>query len=81
MLPDDAILATNTSSISITRLATATSHPRRFIGMHFFNPVPLMKLVEVIVGMDTDEATLTKTIALAEAVGKTPLPGSSPTGC
>ncbi|MHC4233889.1 MAG: 3-hydroxyacyl-CoA dehydrogenase family protein [Planctomycetota bacterium] len=73
MLPDDAILATNTSSISITRLATATSHPRRFIGMHFFNPVPLMKLVEVIVGMDTDEATLTKTIALAEAVGKTPL--------
>ena len=73
MLPDDAILASNTSSISITRLATATSKPHRFIGMHFFNPVPLMKLVEVIVGMDTDEATLNKTVALAEAVGKTPL--------
>ena len=73
LLPDDAILASNTSSISITRLATATAKPNRFIGMHFFNPVPLMKLVEVIMGLDTDEATLTKTIALAEAVGKTPL--------
>jgi len=73
VLPDDAILASNTSSISITRLATATSNPNRFIGMHFFNPVPLMKLVEVIVGLDTDQATLLKTVALAEAVGKTPL--------
>ena len=73
VLPDDAVLATNTSSISITRLATVTSKPNRFIGMHFFNPVPLMKLVEVIMGLDTDEATLNKTIALAEAVGKTPL--------
>ena len=73
LLPDDAVLASNTSSISITRLATATSKPNRFIGMHFFNPVPLMKLVEVIVGLDTDEATLNKTVALAEAVGKTPL--------
>ena len=73
LLEDDAVLASNTSSISITRLATATARPNRFIGMHFFNPVPLMKLVEVIVGMDTDQATLDKTIALAEAVGKTPL--------
>ncbi len=73
ILPNDGILASNTSSISITRLATATSKPNRFIGMHFFNPVPLMKLVEVIVGMDTDDATLDRTIALATAVGKTPL--------
>lgn len=73
LLPDDAILASNTSSISITRLAAGTSNPQRFIGMHFFNPVPLMKLVEVIVGLDTSEATLERTIALAKAVGKTPL--------
>jgi 3-hydroxybutyryl-CoA dehydrogenase len=73
LLPDDAILASNTSSISITRLAAGISNPQRFIGMHFFNPVPLMKLVEVIVGLDTSEATLERTIALAKAVGKTPL--------
>jgi len=72
-LDDGAVLASNTSSISITKLAAATSKPNRFIGMHFFNPVPIMKLVEVIVGMDTDQATLNKTLALAEAVGKTPL--------
>ena len=73
LLPDDAILASNTSSISITRLAAGTSNQQRFIGMHFFNPVPLMKLVEVIVGLDTSEATLERTIALTQAVGKTPL--------
>jgi len=72
-LPADGVLASNTSSISITRLATAASRPDRFIGMHFFNPVPLMKLVEVIVGLETDEAVVAKTFALAEAVGKTPL--------
>ena len=73
LLPIEAILASNTSSISITKLAAATAHPSRFIGMHFFNPVPLMKLVEVIVGLDTDAATLERTEALARAVGKTPL--------
>lgn len=73
LLPEEAILASNTSSISITKLAAATAHPSRFIGMHFFNPVPLMKLVEVIVGLDTDPATLERTEALARAVGKTPL--------
>ncbi len=72
-LPTEAILASNTSSISITKLAATTAHPHRFIGMHFFNPVPLMKLVEVIVGLDTDQATLERTEALAQAVGKTPL--------
>ncbi|MFQ5492348.1 MAG: 3-hydroxyacyl-CoA dehydrogenase family protein [Phycisphaerae bacterium] len=70
---DAGILASNTSSISITRLAAATGRPGRFIGMHFFNPVPLMKLVEVIVGLETDPATLDQTLALARAVGKTPL--------
>jgi 3-hydroxybutyryl-CoA dehydrogenase len=69
----DGILATNTSSISITRLATATNMPDRFIGMHFFNPVPLMQLVEVVCGLQTSEETAARTIALAESVGKTPI--------
>lgn len=73
LLPDDAILASNTSSISITQLASVTKNPQRFIGMHFFNPVPVMKLVEVVVGMDTSEETYTKTAEFAKAVGKTPL--------
>ena len=73
LLPDDAILASNTSSISITQLASVTKHPQRFIGMHFFNPVPVMKLVEVVVGMDTSEETYSKTAEIAKAIGKTPL--------
>ena len=56
-LPEDALIATNTSSISITRLAAVTDRPERFIGMHFMNPVPAMKLVELIRGIATDEAT------------------------
>ena len=71
--PKHTILATNTSCLSFTGMAMATSRPDKVLGLHFFNPVPLMKLVEVIVGLDTDEATLNKTVALAEAVGKTPL--------
>ena len=67
----DAILASNTSSISITRLAAATSRPDRFIGMHFMNPVPVMKLVEVIRGLATSDATYDATRELAEAMGKT----------
>jgi len=70
-LTDDGILATNTSSISITQLAAATKAPERFIGMHFFNPVPLMKLVEVVKGLQTSEDTVRKTIGYAESVGKT----------
>lgn len=66
----DAIFASNTSSISITRLAAATDRPQRFIGMHFMNPVPLMKLVEVIPGLQTDEATVAATVGLAERMGK-----------
>ena len=67
----DAILASNTSSISITRLAAATKRPDRFIGMHFMNPVPVMKLVELIRGMATSDATWAATKGLAEKMGKT----------
>lgn len=70
---DDGILATNTSSISITQLAAATDHPDRFIGMHFFNPVAVMKLVEVVRGLQTSDETVHRTVALAESVGKTPI--------
>jgi len=69
----DVILATNTSSISITRLAAATSRPGKFIGMHFFNPVPMMTLVELIRGHLTEDATVAATEALAKALGKTPI--------
>ena len=67
------ILASNTSSISITRLAAATSRPERFIGMHFMNPVPVMGLVEVIRGIATSDETTEAVLALATAMGKTPL--------
>jgi len=70
-LKPSAILATNTSSIPITRLAAATDRPARFIGMHFMNPVPVMKLVEVIRGIATDEPTYQATEALARRMGKT----------
>ena len=73
-LPADAIPASNTSSISITKLAAATGRPSKFIGMHFFNPVPLMSLVEVIRGLQTDDATLASVEALAKQMGKNPLP-------
>lgn len=70
-LPPGAILASNTSSISITRLAAATKRPSLVVGMHFMNPVPLMKLVEVVRGVQTSEETYTATRALAEKLGKT----------
>lgn len=73
LLADDAIRASNTSSISITELAAVTKNPTLFIGMHFFNPVPVMKLVEIVMGLETSNATYDKVHALAEAVGKTPL--------
>ncbi|MBJ94159.1 MAG: 3-hydroxybutyryl-CoA dehydrogenase [Rickettsiales bacterium] len=65
------ILASNTSSISITKIAAATERPEEFIGMHFMNPVPVMKLVEVISGLQTSAATLATTVAVAESMGKT----------
>ena len=69
----EVILASNTSSISITQLAAATSRADKFIGMHFFNPVPLMALVELIRGLQTSDATHTEVKALAEKLGKTPI--------
>jgi 3-hydroxybutyryl-CoA dehydrogenase len=69
----EVILASNTSSISITKLAAQTSRPDRVIGMHFFNPVPVMKLVEVIRGLATAQATYDAVKALAEKLGKTPV--------
>jgi 3-hydroxybutyryl-CoA dehydrogenase len=69
----EAILASNTSSISITRLAAATQRPDRFVGLHFFNPVPVMKLVEVVPGLQTSPETVDKAIALAASAGKTPV--------
>ena len=71
VVPDHAILATNTSSISVTRLASVTDRPERFIGLHFMNPVPLMKLVEIIRGLATDQATYDAAIGVAERLGKT----------
>jgi 3-hydroxybutyryl-CoA dehydrogenase len=68
-----AILATNTSSLPITQIAAATKRPDRIIGMHFMNPVPVMKLVEVIRGLQTSDATAAETKALAESMGKTPV--------
>jgi len=73
LVAEDGILATNTSSISITQLAAGTAHPDRFIGMHFFNPVPVMKLVEVVRGLQTSDDTVNRTVALAESVGKVPV--------
>lgn len=69
----DAILASNTSSMSITLLASLTGRPEKFIGMHFFNPVPMMSLVEVIRGHTTDNATTSEVMAEAKALGKTPV--------
>ena len=69
----EVIIASNTSSISITKLAAATSRADRFIGMHFFNPVPMMALVEIIRGLQTSDATHDAVHALAQALGKTPI--------
>lgn len=70
-LRPEAILASNTSSISITRLGSSTDRPERFIGLHFMNPVPMMKLVEVIRGLATDDATYQAAISITKAMGKT----------
>jgi len=70
-LSDTTLLASNTSSISITRLASATDRPERFIGLHFMNPVPLMKLVEIIRGIATDAGTYEVAVAFAKSLGKT----------
>jgi 3-hydroxybutyryl-CoA dehydrogenase len=69
----EAILASNTSSIPITRMAATTKRPDRFIGMHFFNPVPVMPLVELTRGRDTSDATLATTLELSRSLNKTPI--------
>jgi len=71
IVADDCIIATNTSSLSVTRLASLVSHPGRFVGMHFFNPVPAMRLVEVVAGLRTLDITLAKVHEFAERLGKT----------
>ncbi|KAJ1997532.1 hypothetical protein GGI04_005364 [Coemansia thaxteri] len=71
LLPAETILATNTSSISITKIASASQKPENVIGMHFMNPVPVMRLVEIIPGLQTSQATLDTTVALAQKMGKT----------
>jgi 3-hydroxybutyryl-CoA dehydrogenase len=72
MLPEEAVLASNTSSIPITSLAAATSRPDRVIGMHFFNPVPVLALVEVIRAVQTSDETTAAILELARDLGKTP---------
>ena len=73
LAPKGAILASNTSSISITEIAKQTNRPGRVIGMHFMNPVPVMKLVEVIRGPETSNETVERTVAIAKALEKTPV--------
>ncbi|MCA3301468.1 MAG: 3-hydroxybutyryl-CoA dehydrogenase [Roseomonas sp.] len=73
VLKPEAFLASNTSSIPITRLAAATDRPGRFIGMHFFNPVPMMKLVEIIRGLATEDTTYQAVEALTKRMGKAPV--------
>ncbi|HKS15520.1 MAG TPA: 3-hydroxybutyryl-CoA dehydrogenase [Pseudomonas sp.] len=69
----DCLIATNTSSLSITQLAAAIESPERFIGVHFFNPVPMMALVEVIRGLQTSDTTFAQALLVTEKVGKTPI--------
>jgi 3-hydroxybutyryl-CoA dehydrogenase len=76
ILPPGIILTSNTSSISITRLAALTSRPSQFMGMHFMNPVPLMALVELIKGIATDQETFDQVKSLTEALGKVPVEAS-----
>ena len=73
LLPPGVLLATNTSSISITQLAAQTGRAEQVVGMHFFNPVPVMKLVEIIRGLQTSDATHQAVTGLAEKLGKTPI--------
>lgn len=73
LVKPEAIIATNTSSLSITEIAAATKRPDKVIGMHFFNPVPMMKLVEIIKGLSTSEETKNTIVELSEKLGKTPV--------
>ncbi len=76
----DALFATNTSSISITQLAAVTKRPGRFLGMHFFNPVPMMALVEIVKGLQTSQPSIDQALAFAKRLGKTPIVVSNSPG-
>ena len=78
--PEHAVLASNTSSISITKLAACTDRPEKFIGMHFFNPVPVMKLVEVINGLETDESVTELIMETTKKLGKVAVPANDSPG-
>jgi len=80
MAGPEAILASNTSSISLTQLAAATGRPDKVIGMHFMNPVPLMKLVEIIRGLDTSDATAAAVVVAAKQMGKVPVESADSPG-
>lgn len=69
----DCLIATNTSSLSVTQLAASIEHPERFIGVHFFNPVPMMALVEIIRGLQTSDATYAQALLVTEKLGKSPI--------
>jgi 3-hydroxybutyryl-CoA dehydrogenase len=73
LLPETSLVASNTSSIPIAQLASWTRHPQRVVGLHFFSPVPVMDLVEVVVGLDTADATVARAEAFVTAIGKTPI--------
>ena len=76
----DSVLASNTSSVSITKLASTISHPQRFVGLHFFNPVPIMPLVEIVRGLETSDSTHDTAAALAGQLGKSPITVKSAPG-
>jgi 3-hydroxybutyryl-CoA dehydrogenase len=80
LVSTDAIVATNTSSVSITKLGASISRPERFVGLHFFNPVPVMSLVEVVRGLETSDATHDAAAALAVQLGKSPITVKSAPG-
>lgn len=73
IVPGEGVLASNTSSISVTKLASATTSPERVVGLHFFNPVPVLPLVEVVRAVQTSDATTDRAVAFATSLGKTPL--------
>src|SRR5215213_2997060 len=73
VVASEAVLATNTSSLSVAGIAAATEHPERVVGMHFFNPVPAMRLVEVVAGPSTDPSAVSQVEEIAEQLGKTPI--------
>jgi hypothetical protein len=78
VLGPDALLTSNTSSIPIAELAASTVRPQQVLGIHFFSPVPVMKLVEIVVALDTSDESVARAEAFAESLGKTPHPGRGP---